>query len=795
MIRKRFSSLLLAFVLCFSFAARAIDVSAADPEAEIDGTFFDYLTTAINAVPASASSPTTIKLLKDVTGKFTIDNKRNIVLDLQNHTLSNDDTVIENTGKSKLEIKNGTMTSSGTNGMINNKGGSELTINSGRYIATYTKQVIYNDGATLNISGNAYLESAASERATVHNRGSGKATIAGGKIVSKNYYAVYNESGTLIIGTKDGACDAASPEIRGKTYAVIAKDSYKFYDGLLGGGTYHVGATTNNNNPPGVKNDVGETKIAEMEEDSIKKTGSDEDEGVSYQTFYCEINASSARVSFDANGGEVSPNYKRVSIGDAIGELPEPTRFDYHFDGWFTDPEGGDQINESTVVTSDITYYAHWTYVEPTYVAWIDGVGYRTLHDATVAAKSGDTIVLGEGEYSLYDTSSSVRKNKVLTFVGQGPDKTKWYVGAKVPAAGESVSEYKSDYSLKDAGKITFKNMTLQNGTADYLGFTHLNDVEFDGCVINGKMEYVGYNSTVYKNSTLNCPNNDYCLWTYTSPNLTFEGNTFNSSGKTINVYSNASNIESRNIVINFSGNTVNSSNAFSNRAVMNINDTDRVSHDNYFIINFGDGNTINGIEYSSLNQFKPTKDITCSRYFEFTSGGNNGRTIVNMLGKNVWRDGEVADFVKIIDYDIHPDYTTTITDWELDDSEEFYKRSRTDECTYCRRIFTKQENGYWVTYTDGVDDEDIFEDQISEIILEGEATPKFLGGTPVRAGYTFTGWDKAVSPTVTETVVYTARWDKIVPPPKTNDDILFYVALYGMAIAGLVGSTIIKKK
>ena len=67
----------------------------------------------------------------------------------------------------------------------------------------------------------------------------------------------------------------------------------------------------------------------------------------------------------------------------------------------------------------------------------------------------------------------------------------------------------------------------------------------------------------------------------------------------------------------------------------------------------------------------------------------------------------------------------------------------------------------YTVTYTDGVDGEEVFADQVSSNIKYGAETPAFVG-TPEREGYTFTGWEPEVAETVTETVTYVAQWEKI---------------------------------
>ena len=68
-------------------------------------------------------------------------------------------------------------------------------------------------------------------------------------------------------------------------------------------------------------------------------------------------------VSFDAGEVGVSPSYKDVIFGDTYGEMPEPVRDGFNFDGWFTAADGGTQVTDTDTVdiTSDTTLYAHWT--------------------------------------------------------------------------------------------------------------------------------------------------------------------------------------------------------------------------------------------------------------------------------------------------------------------------------------------------------------------------------------------------------------------------------------------------
>ena len=81
------------------------------------------------------------------------------------------------------------------------------------------------------------------------------------------------------------------------------------------------------------------------------------------------------------------------------------------------------------------------------------------------------------------------------------------------------------------------------------------------------------------------------------------------------------------------------------------------------------------------------------------------------------------------------------------------------------------EEKKYTVTYTDGVDGEEVFVDQVHENLLSGTATPAF-NGTPTRDGYVFAGWKPAVTDTVTESVTYAAQW-------KARTDLSYTVHYY----------------
>ena len=257
------------------------------------------------------------------------------------------------------------------------------------------------------------------------------------------------------------------------------------------------------------------------------------------------------------------------------------------------------------------------------------GVTYNDIKSATAAAQSGDTIKLGKGNYTLYgEKSEGLTKGKDLTFEGLGTDKTAWNIGAIVPDPANYGTEYNGDYSFDGAGTVTFRNMTMRSGSADYLGFIRANKTVLDGCVVNGKTFYWGYESAKFKNTTFNAPNGDYAIWTYSSPTMTFDSCTFNASGKVINVYTDYG-AGSHDIYVNVNNCTFNSNDSKGKQA-LNINDSNMGSFK--YIIKFKGANTVTA-----------GRDIkTCSQLFGFggKSTYNSGHSDVYFDDELVWTLG-----------------------------------------------------------------------------------------------------------------------------------------------------------
>ena len=83
------------------------------------------------------------------------------------------------------------------------------------------------------------------------------------------------------------------------------------------------------------------------------------------QTLYVHWAANNYTVTFDANGGDSASagSQKNVTYDGVYGELPEPTRTGYTFEGWFTEEEGDEEINSTSKVniTDHQKLYAHWS--------------------------------------------------------------------------------------------------------------------------------------------------------------------------------------------------------------------------------------------------------------------------------------------------------------------------------------------------------------------------------------------------------------------------------------------------
>ena len=155
------------------------------------------------------------------------------------------------------------------------------------------------------------------------------------------------------------------------------------------------------------------------------------------------------------------------------------------------------------------------------------------LAKAIAAASDGDTIKLGEGEFTTH-TYVKFSPKKSLTFVGDGAGKTIWEIG---DLSKNVDAEANGDYSFDGWGTVTFKNMTLKSDNYNYRGFICINNTVVENCTLEGRTAYWGYNTAKFVDSTFKAPEGDYALWDYSTKDMSFDGCTFNISGKGVNCY------------------------------------------------------------------------------------------------------------------------------------------------------------------------------------------------------------------------------------------------------------------
>lgn len=406
-------------------------------------------------------------------------------------------------------------------------------------------------------------------------------------------------------------------------------------------------------------------------------------------------------------------------------------------------------------------------------VAWIGKQGYTSLKDAVDAAPSGatTTIKLGEGVYSLGDTHKVTDKS--LIFVGAGTDKTKWQIQA--PQAPYGADGY-CDYSFDGSDSITFQDMTVIGSVypdrtikaEDTQGLVRVKNITLKDCVFNGRADYWGYISTTFDNVTFNAPgttesgisDTNYSLWTYTGKTYTFRDCTFNSTGKTINVYRHVD--PGYDVTVNFENCTVHSNFATSakeSKTALSIGDH-----------TFGSSKYILNIITPHVTAARDK--FTCSQVFGFGDNDkkNTGRTDVYLNGALVWTGGKKLTH-SYTDGEQDKAFTTTYSEWTRIDARN-EMRDVTKTCNYCGWFETHKEiaSVYRLQYNLNGGIGDATADYNDAFYHENESVK--LAAAPTREGYQFAGWlslngklyNAGSELVLTGDEVFTAYWKKNEP-------------------------------
>lgn len=118
-------------------------------------------------------------------------------------------------------------------------------------------------------------------------------------------------------------------------------------------------------------------------------------------------------ITFDANGGKLEEGSEstQVMLNETIADMPTPTRDYYTFDGWYTEAEGGEKIDETTPITTvgGVTLYAHWNAAAYT-ATWVVSTGTSiTVSRTSSPNANAETGTLKSGAPIYYGDVLSVK--------------------------------------------------------------------------------------------------------------------------------------------------------------------------------------------------------------------------------------------------------------------------------------------------------------------------------------------------------------------------------------------------
>lgn len=385
---------------------------------------------------------------------------------------------------------------------------------------------------------------------------------------------------------------------------------------------------------------------------------------------------------------------------------------------------------------------------------------YDSVKEAVEKAESGDTILLGEGKYSLYGIpSTGMTRDKDLTFVGQGTDKTVWAIGADVPDPNKT-GEYNGDYSFDGAGTVTFENMTLRPGNATdpntKLGFIRPDNTVVDKCEIVGWTAFWGYDSAVFKNTTFKPIEGKDAIWVYSSPVATFNNCIF-TAGRGVKVYTEDS---TKSVTVNFNDCTVEDSGSYP-----------AIYIDEYVLDRDGSNERYN-INITGSNHVKAqTNTYTCSKLFGFKRRDKDPGYFTNVRidGELVWSEGKMLTH-DYTDGANEPNLTTTYTEWTENDGH--YERKVTTTCNYCGYTTKGVEKGYKLAYDLNGGTAAAGADYTEKIVAENKTVTLAAAPAPAQEGVYFLGWEDGngkqynadATITLTANTTLTAQWGDVPP-------------------------------
>ena len=164
-----------------------------------------------------------------------------------------------------------------------------------------------------------------------------------------------------------------------------------------------------------------------------------------------------------------------------------------------------------------------------------DAITNATDKKVNISIASGQTITLDNGIANEGD------KSRDITFSGDGSQ--------TVDVITNAISAEGGQLNYQRGSTFTFENLNIQAGEGNFDGIV-CDEVTYKSCTIKGKLTL--YGKATFINCTFeNDMANQYSIWTWGGTDVKFEGCTFNTNGKAILLYGQATESKPTNLVVN----------------------------------------------------------------------------------------------------------------------------------------------------------------------------------------------------------------------------------------------------
>ena len=365
----------------------------------------------------------------------------------------------------------------------------------------YIKSILNNDSSTLDIEGQSTEDMANVHLWTYHGGESQKFEI----IKNGDYYNIKNVYTDKMLDIEN---TSGGKGVNVHQYSAHSGKSQKWFFVNAGDGYYNIWNAT------GYCLDVSDGDYDDGTNVQIW-TGN----GTASQKFkLVPVENKTYTITFNANGGSVSPTSKTVTYGEAYGTLPTPKRAGYVFDGWYTSASGGTKIYSNTVVTnaSNHTLYAHWIKGYWCY-GWGGGTGTYSINlsgafedDADWIQEQVDCIIQDGISYYSNDAGFEALLDSLLGKIILDYESVN---GVLTVAVDEEISKHKVTFNANGGSVNTANKEVVNGGTCVYgeLPTPTRSGYKFDGWYTSASG---GTKITSSTNFTLKTNQTLYAHWT-----------------------------------------------------------------------------------------------------------------------------------------------------------------------------------------------------------------------------------------------------------------------------------------